>query len=214
MHGGTLELACGGANRRAVLDPVGLCCAFGLALVALAAPAAADAPRPNRILIEYVPPKNPDHQKIYEALKGHEVLEKLQQIFKPSYLPMIYDKGEESIQPDLKAFMFLAEWLEDYHEFHFSDLYDGKSRIRVWDSEDNHLFLSKLQAQELYRQASRILTCYYNVETYEQIFPWHHAAGDFVVKIEKENLDVKLISARQYDAVFNYLDNNTDMKYM
>ena len=70
------------------LKLAGLCCAFGLALVGLAAPAAADAPRPNRILIEYVPPKNPDHQKIYDDLKQHQVLEKLQEIFSPFKLPI------------------------------------------------------------------------------------------------------------------------------
>src|SRR5690349_326878 len=88
MHGGTRELACGGTKRRTLVKLGGLCCAFGLALVGFAVPAAADAPRPNRILIEYVPPKNPDHQKIYETLKGHEVLEKLQQIFSPFKLPI------------------------------------------------------------------------------------------------------------------------------
>jgi Putative metallopeptidase len=88
MHGGTLEFGSGARNRQGAVNLVGLCCALGLALVGLAAPAAADAPRANRILIEYVPPKNPDHQKIYEALKGHEVLEKLQQIFSPFKLPI------------------------------------------------------------------------------------------------------------------------------
>ena len=88
MHGGTLEFGSGARNRQGAVNLVGLCCALGLALVGLAAPAAADAPRPNRILIEYVPPKNPAHQKIYETLKGHEVLEKLQQIFSPFKLPI------------------------------------------------------------------------------------------------------------------------------
>ncbi|MBV9240038.1 MAG: hypothetical protein JOZ94_29735 [Xanthobacteraceae bacterium] len=88
MHGGTRELACSGTKRRTLVNLGGLCCAFGFALAGFAAPAAADAPRPNRILIEYVPPKNPDHQKIYETLKGREVLEKLQQIFSPFKLPI------------------------------------------------------------------------------------------------------------------------------
>jgi len=39
---------------------------------------------------------------------------------------------------------------------------------------------------------------YYNLETFEQIFPWHHAAGDFVVKVQKESIDVRLVTARQY----------------
>jgi hypothetical protein len=88
MHGGTPNVARGGTSGLKALNLAGLCCAFGLALVGLAAPAAADAPRPNRILIEYVPPKNPDHQKIYEDLKRRQGLEKLQEIFSPFKLPI------------------------------------------------------------------------------------------------------------------------------
>jgi hypothetical protein len=58
------------------------------------------------------------------------------------------------------------------------------------------------QSAELYRQAARILTYYYNVESFEQIFPWHHGAGDFVVKIDKADLDLKLISVRGYATLF------------
>ena len=87
MHGIFKLVGCG-TGGEGVVNLAGLCCAFGLALVGLAAPAAADEPRPNRILIEYVPPKNPDHQKIYETLKQHQVLEKLQEIFSPFKLPI------------------------------------------------------------------------------------------------------------------------------
>jgi hypothetical protein len=88
MHGGTPNVARGGTSGLKALKLAGLCCAAGLALAGLAVPAAADAPRPNRILIEYVPPKNPDHQKIYEDLKQRQVLEKLQEIFSPFKLPI------------------------------------------------------------------------------------------------------------------------------
>jgi hypothetical protein len=43
---------------------------------------------PNRILIEYDPPKNPAHQPLYEMIKQHGVLEKLQKIFSPLKLPI------------------------------------------------------------------------------------------------------------------------------
>jgi hypothetical protein len=39
--------------------------------------------RPNRIRIEYAPPKNPEHQQLYEMIKEHRVLESLQKIFSP-----------------------------------------------------------------------------------------------------------------------------------
>jgi hypothetical protein len=42
------------------------------------------------------------------------------------------------------------------------------------------------------------MTLYYDIETFEQIFPWHHAAGDFVVKTQDKSLDIRLVTARQY----------------
>ena len=42
----------------------------------------------KRISIEYEPPKNPAHQPLYEMLKEHRVLEKLQEIFSPFQLPI------------------------------------------------------------------------------------------------------------------------------
>jgi hypothetical protein len=42
----------------------------------------------KRIGIEYEPPKNPAHQPLYEMLKEHRVLEKMQQIFSPFQLPI------------------------------------------------------------------------------------------------------------------------------
>jgi hypothetical protein len=47
-----------------------------------------EQPRTNRIRIEYVPPKNPAHQKVYDLVKEHRALEKLQQIFAPFRFPL------------------------------------------------------------------------------------------------------------------------------
>jgi putative metallopeptidase DUF4344 len=58
-----------------------------LLLVMPAKVAIADA-QSRRIGIEYVLPKNPEHQHIYEMLKEHRVLEKLQDIFSPFQLPI------------------------------------------------------------------------------------------------------------------------------
>jgi hypothetical protein len=60
------------------------CLAVSIAVTALAAiPASADEARPNRIHIEYVPPKSPENQRLYEALKERRALEKMQEIFSP-----------------------------------------------------------------------------------------------------------------------------------
>lgn len=65
-----------------------------LALAVLGSPlaqceslAATDS-QPNRIRIEYVVPKSPEHQPIYERLKEHRALEKLQEIFGAFRLPI------------------------------------------------------------------------------------------------------------------------------
>lgn len=60
---------------------------FAASLWAPGASAAADA-QPNRIRIEYVPPKSPEHQRIYEIVKEHRTLEKLQEIYGAFRIPM------------------------------------------------------------------------------------------------------------------------------
>ncbi|MBW1677110.1 MAG: hypothetical protein JRJ79_11015 [Deltaproteobacteria bacterium] len=95
--------------------------------------------------------------------------------------------------------MFLADWFQGYHEFHLSlDNRDGSQKLVLWDTEKNPCHLSRPQAWQIYSQAARILTLYYDLETFEQIFPWHHAAGDFVVKTQEKSIDVRLVTARQY----------------
>ena len=53
----------------------------------VASPAVADEARTNRIQIEYVAPRNVEHQELYEFLKQRRALEKLQEIFSPFRLP-------------------------------------------------------------------------------------------------------------------------------
>jgi hypothetical protein len=52
-----------------------------------------------------------------------------------------------------------------------------------------------------------ILAYYYNAETFEQIFAWHHAAGDFIVRIENGLLDLKLITVRRYAPLIQNLNH-------
>ena len=95
--------------------------------------------------------------------------------------------------------MFFADWFQGYHEFHLSiDREDGSRKLVLWDTDQGHCCLPASEAWRIYSQAARILTLYYDVETFEQIFPWHHAAGDFVVRAQGDSLDVRLVTARQY----------------
>jgi hypothetical protein len=135
-------------------------------------------------------------------------LKKLNDLFPVSFLPRVYGSGEVRTAGNQKISMFMADWFEGYHEFHISeDLSNQKNKILVWDDASINYFLSPRQSMDLYRQAAGILTYYYNVESFEQIFPWHHAAGDFVVRIDNNGLDVKLITVRGYGPLFRNSTN-------
>src|SRR5258708_7942697 len=48
----------------------------------------AERPRLGRLHIQYDPPKNPEHQKLYEMLKENRALETVQQVLSPFRLPV------------------------------------------------------------------------------------------------------------------------------
>ena len=138
------------------------------------------------------------------AQREYRLLQKLNKDFSFSFLPRVFGRGRVFIKAaNLELRMFLGEWLEGYNEFHISrDPADDKLKIIVWDSEHGNFFLTSDQTVALYRQAAKLLTCYFNLATFEHISSWHHAAGDFVVKCENEKVDVKLITIRQYRPMF------------
>lgn len=130
-------------------------------------------------------------------------LQKLNSLFSNSFIPAVFGQDLFDCGNKIQIGMFLGGWFERYNEFHISkDPSDGKEKILMWDDLNGNRFISGDMAVEIYRQASMIMTCFYDVHTFEQIFPWHHAAGDFVVKQTGDSLDVKLITARQYASLF------------
>jgi hypothetical protein len=131
-------------------------------------------------------------------------LKQLNTEFPFSYLPRVYGRGRVYIQSEqLEIRMFLGEWFQGFNEFHISiDPTDEQRKIIVWDQEHGNYFLFTDQTEDLYRQAARILTGYYNVKTSEQISNWHHGAGDFVLKCQDRQIDVKLITVRRYAPMF------------
>ena len=118
------------------------------------------------------------------------------------YLPQAYGFGR-TVSNGKNFAMFLGQWFDGYHEFHISiDASDKTPKILVWDDARGRFFLSADQTKILYARVSRILTGYYNLASFEQIFSWHHAAGDFIVKIENEKLELRLVTVRRYAAIF------------
>ncbi|MEW6416902.1 MAG: hypothetical protein AB1480_02140 [Nitrospirota bacterium] len=140
------------------------------------------------------------------------ILKRLNKKFNLPYLPEPYFLGE------LNAMSFLLEdWFEGYHEFHICKDEEGKQRLKLWDFDSGYKYLSSGQGFELYKQASKILTLYYDFIDFSQIYPWHHAAGDFVVKIPPHppfpkggegGLDVRLTTVRRYEPLIVLKDKD------
>ncbi|MBL7181279.1 MAG: hypothetical protein ISS65_13905 [Desulfobacterales bacterium] len=139
------------------------------------------------------------------------LLQKLRANFPFSYLPKVYGLDRIFLKGgNLEVRMFLGEWFEGFCEFHMSrDPADGTFKIVVWDPEQGNYFLTADQCRELYRKAAAILALYYNIETFEQISSWHHAAGDFVVRCQPGGIDLKLITVRQYGPMFVHSQEET-----
>ena len=136
--------------------------------------------------------------------REYRILKRLTADSPQSFIPEVYARGSDIIEKgSVETRMFLAEWFDGFNEFHLSrDPSDGTNKIAVWDNDHGNFFLTDPQTAHLYRKAAKILTYYYNIETFEQIYSWHHAAGDFVLKCHKEDVEVKLVTVRQYRSMF------------
>ncbi len=126
-----------------------------------------------------------------------------------SNIPAVYEKGDVEVKGKAVLSMFLAKWFDGYNEFHTS-YDDGVKKVIVWDYEKGFYYLSEEEVFQLYKQATKIMISCYNVETFEQIQPWHHAAGDFVVRNDIGGIDVKLITVRQYTSLFENTFDDAD----
>jgi len=141
--------------------------------------------------------------------RDFRLLRRLGQLYQGQCLPQVYFKGaglyKESDKRSRWLHMFVAEWFTGYHEFHLHyDQSESSLRVLLWDLDRGSRFLSRKQCVELYRQMARILTLYYDWNTFRQIYPWHHAAGDFVLKANKGKIDVRLITIRNYGALVDF----------
>jgi hypothetical protein len=132
-----------------------------------------------------------------------DLLQRLNVSESAGFLPMVYECADITLENHAAFKMFLAQWWDGFHEFHMAlDPEDHRFKLRVWDPDRRIGFLSREHTLELYRQIAVILTTYYNPESFEQIFPWHHAAGDFVVHCSGSGVEVRLITVRQYAAMY------------
>ncbi|MGW8220818.1 MAG: hypothetical protein ACWGP1_01605 [Syntrophobacteria bacterium] len=141
--------------------------------------------------------------------RDFSLLRNLTNRYNYKFLPQVYFKGagiyRESGKPLRWLHMFVAEWFRDYHEFHLHrDESDNSTRMLVWDLTHGSYYLSKHQCVGLYRQGAKILTLYYSWNNFKQIYPWHHAAGDFVLRKNKDTVDLRLVTVRDYATVVDF----------
>ena len=138
--------------------------------------------------------------------KDFDNIRTLNRRFPYRFLPQVYAHGVVFLgsQHAQRMEMFLGQWLDEFHEFHLSgEPVAGNNRLLVWDTRQGAQRLSTEARRDVYRQAAQILTAYYNLETFEQISSWHHAAGDFIVKSDGHRLDVRLITVREYAPIID-----------
>lgn len=126
------------------------------------------------------------------------------------YVPKVFGKNSYILKNGLEYSIFSTQWFDNYHEFHLSIDKEGKQRIIVWHSEKGNYYLSEDASYSLYRKIARILTCCYDPFSGNQIQPWHHAAGDFIINNDNSDVDVRLITVRQYTSLFQELPDDDD----
>ncbi|MCW7754977.1 hypothetical protein OOT00_13375 [Desulfobotulus sp. H1] len=125
-------------------------------------------------------------------------------------IPELLFSEEGLLSDGHRVSFFSATWFDDFYEFHWS--FDGKElAISVWEDNDKKKSLSSGQVFDLFRKAARILSSAYDFDHFHQIFPWHHAAGDFVVRSVGDYVDVRLITVRQYTSLFGTDPEHADM---
>ena len=125
-----------------------------------------------------------------EALRREtHVLEHLQDAFEHRYLP------EKLVFVAHSRMSFLlAPWFSGFHEFHVRP--DGD--FSLWDYEQGIRNILGEHVRKIFFQAARILTLYTDPRDGSCIHPWSHAAGDFIVHLDGQGVDVRLTTARGY----------------
>jgi len=146
--------------------------------------------------------------------REYETIKHLNDSFGLPYLPKVFFKGNVEYQADNNRHetlvLFLAEWFDDYHEWHLSiDQADKKQKPCIWDLQKGNRYASEEEAYDIFRQASRILTLYYDPIGCNQIYPWHHGAGDFILRFSDGNIHVKLTTARKYVSIMAHFSDET-----
>lgn len=132
--------------------------------------------------------------------KEYQCLETLSRAGRCLNLPRTYGFGYGAPIHGAPVPFFVAEWMDGYCEFHWTR--SPEECIMVWNPAKGRVPLSKDHAAVVYRNAVGILAACYELSTCRQILAWHNGAGDFILR--PGDLAVKLIAARQYEALLRH----------
>ncbi len=139
--------------------------------------------------------------------KEYHLLSCFEKQLPAAYTPRVFQAGTVTLEnqtPEKKEVgFFMGEWFEGFQEFHISKI-EEEPQIAVWSSEGHVSYLTLERASPIYEQIAYILTACYNLDTGDHIFPWHHAAGDFVVNLLIPGFPVKLITVRGYGPLTDF----------
>ncbi|SDB04716.1 hypothetical protein SAMN05660653_00232 [Desulfonatronum thiosulfatophilum] len=95
---------------------------------------------------------------------------------------------------DETASLLVVPWFSGFHEFHVC----GDGSFLLWDHDQGIRRLGQSELEKVFFQVGRILTLCLDPKTGAGIHPWSHAAGDFIVRWEGQDVDVRLTTARDY----------------
>ena len=140
-----------------------------------------------------------EKEKAVWLKREYALLNTLHQKFSYPYLPRVYTLADLN---DMT--LTLVEWFEDYHEFHLTLVKNKHPQIVLWDFKRGYRYLSEREAFSLFQEIAYILSLYYNFSSFAQIYPWHHAAGDFIVRADEE-IKVRLTTVRGYEPFIEFL---------
>jgi len=95
----------------------------GMILITVLAMTACTAEKSNQVSVNYVPPKNPAHQQVYELLKERQSLEKFQELLSPFRLPWTLNisltecDGEADAMYSDDTITICYEYIEDLRKY-------------------------------------------------------------------------------------------------
>lgn len=128
-----------------------------------------------------------------------KAMSRLRQTLSTAYWPVCHGVGYGTTGNGRPWPMLLGDWLEGYYEFHLTEnTASEEPGVVVWDSDRGHHLLDSRQVHALAGQAAELLTYAYNPLTFDAILGWHHAAGDFVARLQADEIDLRMITVRDY----------------